>query len=404
MPELHSPDTLNVQADVAILGGGIAALWTAHLLRSVGYGVIVLTNAPWGTGQTLAAQGVIHGGLKYALGGKLTDSSEALAAMPGRWSLSLAGNGEIDLRGVTVLSPSQILWSLPQVVSKVIAFFGSQSLRNRAGAIPRKDYPPPFQSPDYHGQLFELGEMVVDPVSLVAALAAPLQHCARQWNGSAQWNTEPDGQITEALFPDPSGRPIALRARHWVLAAGAGNAPLLRSMNRRGPDMQLRPLHQVVIRSAKLPPLYSVCIGHGIKPPVVTTTHTASDGTPLWYVGGDLAETGVERSESAQIDFARARFRELLPWLDLGGAEWATIRVDRAEPRTGTGDRPPGAFVHQQGNVLTVWPTKLALAPNLATQVLDLLAKAEAPPSGGVVGLETLNLPVPVLAKAPWDL
>lgn len=403
MPEAQPNPTPRIETDVAILGGGIAALWTAHVLRDAGFGVAVFTNADWGAGQTLAAQGVIHGGLKYALGGKLTDSSEALAAMPGRWRQSLAGKGEIDLRGVTVLSPSQILWSLPQVLSKVVAFFGSQSLRNRAGALAREDYPPPFQHPDYRGQLFELDEMVVDPVTLVAALAGPLQDCARKWNGTASWNTDPAGRITEAVFPDASGRPVTLRARHWVLAAGAGNGDLLRSMGRQGPAMQLRPLHQVIIRSRRLPPLFSVCIGTGIKPPVVTTTHIASDGTPLWYVGGDLAETGVERSESAQIDFARARFRELLPWLDLADAGWATLRVDRAEPRTGSGERPPGAFVDHRENVFTVWPTKLALAPDLASQVHHLLRNAEPHPSGRVTGLEAFNLHVPAPAKAPWD-
>jgi len=402
MPELSPIQTVNT--GVVILGGGIAALWTAHLLRRAGHSVVVLTNSDWGAGQTLAAQGVIHGGLKYALGGKLTDSSEALAAMPDRWRKSLAGEGEVDLRGVTVLSETQILWSLPQVVSKVVAFFGSQALRNRAGALPRKDFPAPFDTPSYRGQLFELGEMVVDPVSLVATLAAPLDGCSRKWGGSAEWREDESGRITEAIFPDASGQLVSLRAHHWVLAAGAGNAALLQSMGRDAPAMQLRPLHQVVIRSAKLPPLYSVCIGTGPKPPVVTTTHTASDGTRLWYVGGDLAETGVDRSETAQIDYARSRFKELLPWLDLQGAEWGTIRVDRAEPHTGTGDRPPGAYVHHQGNVVTVWPTKLALAPNLASQVLAIVQNSGGKPSEVAPELGTLNLPGPAVGKAPWDL
>jgi hypothetical protein len=167
--------------------------------------------------------------------------------------------------------------------------------------------------------------------------------------------------------------------------------------------MQLRPLHQVVIRSNDLPPLYSVCIGTGAKPPVVTTTHTASDGTRLWYIGGDIAETGVERTPAAQIDFARARFAELLPWLDLRAAEWETIRVERAEPATGTGDRPPGAFVQQDGNVITVWPTKLALAPNLADQVVAALG-TPTPMPRELTGWDALLLPRPAPGRAPWDL
>jgi glycine/D-amino acid oxidase-like deaminating enzyme len=394
-----------VNAGVVILGGGVAALWTAHALRRAGHDVALLSNTDLGVGQTLAAQGVIHGGLKYALAGKLTDSSEALADMPDRWRRSLSGDGEIDLHDVSILSETQILWSLPQVVSKVVAFFGSQALRNRAGSLARKDFPPPFDSPLYRGHLFELGEMVVDPVGLVASLAKGLRDQIWKWPGQAEWRRDESGNITEAIFPDETGQLVTLRAGQWILAAGAGNGALLQAMGRTSPAMQLRPLHQVVIRAEALTSLYSVCIGTGPKPPVVTTTHTSSDGRRLWYAGGDLAESGVGRSPSAQIDFARDRFAEWLPWLDLRKAEWATVRVDRAEPATGTGDRPPGAFVDRRQNVTTVWPTKLALAPNLADQVVASLGNPEAsssPASG--IGLQTLRLPRPGIGKAPWDL
>ena len=40
-----------------------------------------------------------------------------------------------------------------------------------------------------------------------------------------------------------------------------------------------------------------------------------------------------------------------MPWLDLS-ADWFTCRSERAEPLTGTGDRPAGAFCEKQGNVL----------------------------------------------------
>ena len=99
--------------DTVILGGGVAALWTANVLKAAGQSVLVLTNAPLGSGQTLAAQGVIHGGLKYAVGGKLTDSSVALAGMPSRWLAAMRGEGPVDLSGAKLLSDHQLMWSLP---------------------------------------------------------------------------------------------------------------------------------------------------------------------------------------------------------------------------------------------------------------------------------------------------
>ncbi|MEM9281594.1 MAG: FAD-dependent oxidoreductase, partial [Verrucomicrobiota bacterium] len=115
--------TRQIQVDTVIIGGGVAALWTANLLKKRGYSICLLANAPLGTGQSLAAQGVIHGGIKYAVGGKLNDSSEALAAMPRRWLAAITGDGEIDLSGVELLSDHQLLWSLPGVVSQVVSFF-----------------------------------------------------------------------------------------------------------------------------------------------------------------------------------------------------------------------------------------------------------------------------------------
>ena len=122
--------------DTVIIGGGVAALWPANVLKNAGQSILVLTNAPLGEGQSLAAQGVIHGGLKYAVGGKLTDSSEALAAMPARWLAALRGEGPVDLSAARLLCDHQLMWSLPNVVSQVVSFFGSKALRGRSAATP----------------------------------------------------------------------------------------------------------------------------------------------------------------------------------------------------------------------------------------------------------------------------
>ncbi|HCC44093.1 MAG TPA: FAD-binding oxidoreductase, partial [Gammaproteobacteria bacterium] len=51
--------------DIAILGGGIAGLWLLNLLVSRGYSVVLLEKEALGAGQTIASQGMIHGGVKY---------------------------------------------------------------------------------------------------------------------------------------------------------------------------------------------------------------------------------------------------------------------------------------------------------------------------------------------------
>jgi glycerol-3-phosphate dehydrogenase len=388
------------KCDTVILGGGVAALWTANVLKSAGQSVLVLTNAPLGSGQTLAAQGVIHGGLKYAVGGKLTDSSEALAGMPSRWLAAMRGEGPVDMRGAKLLSDHQLMWSLPNVVSQVVSFFGSKALRGRSAAIAREDYPAVFDAPDYKGRLFRIDEPVVDPVSILRELARGVadETYLVDWGKNAHIETS-NGQIDSITLTGADGQTVEVRASTYLLAAGAGNGELLAALGITEPAMQRRPLHQVIVRKAGLPEFYSVCVGTGPKPPLVSTTHVDSAGRTVWYLGGDLAEQeGVARSEEEQITFTQNLLAKLMPWIDLVGAEWFTWRGDRAEPLTATGDRPPGAYCRRVGNVLVAWPTKLALAPDLAEQVLRETTRS------GMESPEPLNLPRPDLGKPPWDL
>ena len=80
-------------------------------------------------------RGIVHGGLKYALGGKATAASRALAAMPARWRACLAGRGDIDLRGVPLLAEHMHLFA-PEPSARVRLFFGS---RLAAGQCRRLD-------------------------------------------------------------------------------------------------------------------------------------------------------------------------------------------------------------------------------------------------------------------------
>ena len=62
---------------VLITGAGIAGLWTLRRLLSAGYDAFLLEESAIGSGQTLGAQGILHGGVKYGLDG----SSRAIADM-----------------------------------------------------------------------------------------------------------------------------------------------------------------------------------------------------------------------------------------------------------------------------------------------------------------------------------
>lgn len=118
-------------ADVVIFGGGVAGLWLLHRLRQAGYSAVLFESGTLGGGQTSKAQGIIHGGMKYALQGALTKDSQAMSDMPTVWRQCLAGEGEINLSGVSVLSQQHYLWSPHRFTAKLTGLLASHSLQIR---------------------------------------------------------------------------------------------------------------------------------------------------------------------------------------------------------------------------------------------------------------------------------
>ena len=121
----------------------------------------------------------------------------------------------------------------------------------------------------------------------------------------------------------------------------------------------------------------------------------------VWYIGGELAEeAGVARDEANQIDYAKSELAKLVPWIDLTTAQWATLRVNRAEPAQTNLMRPDNAFISVQAPVIIGWPTKLALAPDFADQCIASLQQQGIQPQGQ----ETMPaLPIPPAANTMWN-
>lgn len=386
--------TQPLSTDILVVGGGIAGLWLNARLRRAGYSSVLVENTALGGVQSMRSQGIIHGGTKYALHGALTGASEAIADMPSLWRQCLAGDGELDLRGVRVLSDAHYLWSPGGLAGNLTSFFASKAVRSRVAQVKGDELPPALKDKAFKGKAYRLSELVLDVPSLIAHLAV--------LGGDgllAGERIEPLREGDELVGLRVDDRDI--RAQRVVLAAGAGNEALLRELGLEQPAMQRRPLHMVLLKAPTLKPLYAHCVGGGPKPRVTVTTHPAADGQWVWYLGGDIAEAeGVARSEAEQIAEAQRELRKLLPWVDLSAARWATLRVDRAEPAQSGLLRPDSAFLADQGRLLAGWPTKLALAPNFADRVFEALDRDGIRPAAGQALPE---LPRPPLARPVWE-
>ncbi|OLU12999.1 FAD-dependent oxidoreductase [Pseudomonas sp. PA1(2017)] len=383
-----------LSTDVLIVGGGVAGLWLNARLRAKGYATLLVERESLGGGQSVKSQGIIHGGAKYALHGALSGASEAIADMPRRWREALDGTGELDLSGVRLLSDAHYLWSPGTLAGNLTSFFASKAVRGRVDQVKGEQLPPALQNPKFKGKVYRLAELVVDVPSLITRLAELAGDSLLAADA-----IEPLHENGQLVGLRVDGREI--RAQRIVLSAGRGNADLLASLGIAQPSQQLRPLHMVMVKGPSLKPLYAHCLGGGPKPRITVTSHPSADGEWVWYLGGDLAEAdGVARDEAAQIEAARKELTQLLPWIDLSTAQWATLRVERAEPAQSGLVRPDNAFLSDQGALLVGWPTKLALAPDFADRVLSHLERDGIRPAAQAALPE---LPRPVIGRTAWE-
>ena len=282
VPELH--------IDVLIFGGGIAGLWTLARLRKEGYSCLLLESNALGAGQTIASQGIIHGGVKYALGGE-ADASNALAGMPGRWRDALEGRGPVELPSAAILSEHQYLWTTPGLASRVAGLGATALLRSGVERVPPAQRPEIFQGAKGI-DVYRTAEPVLDPRVVIEALAGHAPGCLRRYAGADQVQFElPEGPgwVRTAIVDHVSQKPLLhILPRFVVLAAGAGNAML---QGRLGVSpgvfvQQLRPLHMVMARGLPAP-LFGHCLGMSAVPRLTVTSARMGDEW-VWWIGGAL--------------------------------------------------------------------------------------------------------------------
>jgi len=365
--------TKTISTDVVIIGAGIAGLWLHHRLNKMGFHALLFENKAIGNAQTLSSQGIIHGGAKYALNGILSKATQAIGDMPARWQSCLAGQGDVDLSSVKILASHQLMWSKDQLSSKMLSFFASKALASRMQPVSDLDRPALFQFAGFKGALYQLDEPVLDITTVLKSLAEPYQsrilHCSPEQ--TASWQKE-GNKIIAMQFND-----ITVKAQHFVLTAGEGNEALLTSLDIKKPAMQRRPLQMVLCKAKNpqqtLPAIYAHSLGSGSKPIATITSHADQSGNIVWYIGGNIAENGVGKSLDELSHEARVLLSDILPWYSLPELDWAVHAVDRAEPKQSALGRPDTAFLESRNNLHIAWPTKLALAPDLADKVIAQL-------------------------------
>lgn len=394
------------KVDLIIFGGGIAGLWTLNEASRQGYRCILLEAIELGSGQTIASQGIIHGGLKYTLQGMMTGSARWIREMPLIWRNALKGAAQPDLSDTEIRSNHCYLWRTDSVSSRLGMFGAKMGLRVAPKNLASEETPELLaQCP---GPIALMEEQVISPQSLIANLSDRLADQIFKYDPEPlSFQFDEGKQISSVQIPDPNGDPLTIQTAAVLLTAGRGNEQL-RNLARQQSNsdnsvMQKRPLHMALVRGA-LPQFNGHCVD-GAKTRITITSDTDSQGRTIWQLGGQVSEVGVKLNRVELIQHAAQELSASIPGMNLSGLEWNTYSVDRAEGATKSGLRPETPQILKEDNLLTAWPTKLALAPRLTTDIFQHLHDMKIKPT-----LEDSSwkesfsaLPRPLIAQPPWE-
>jgi hypothetical protein len=266
--------------------------------------------------------------------------------------------------------------------------------------VAKADQPALFQDPNFKGTLYQLDEPVLDIPSVLTALATPWQHrIIHTANAEITWLQDDKGVQALQLSDE-----LEITAQHIVLTAGEGNEDLLNNLGIKKPEMQRRPLQMVMCKAKdptqSLPAIYAHSLGSGSKPIATITSHLDDDSNIVWYIGGNIAVNGVGKSFEQLTAEAEKLLHNIMPWYEHPELEWATHDINRAEPKQSALSRPDTAFVESKDNVHIAWPTKLALAPDLADKIIEKLKNSSL-----IAGnhKEVIGLPTASISPTLWN-
>lgn len=374
--------------DILIIGAGIAGLWLLSRLKNLGYNVLLLDKNGIGGTQTLASQGIIHSGLKYAIAGQVSQLAREISAMPDIWRACLAGTGPVDLTAARLNAHSQMMLMPQGFGGEILKLAAQKVLGNKAQTIQPAEWPPEMKAAGFKGSALTLDEPVLDIPSTIQALAGPHLDCIHLMD-------KPTVKETLSFYK--------LQPRLIIFTAAAGNDDLAQEMNDTTKlETRRRPLLMGLMKPAPFD-FYAHLVGASDKPIATITTHYTISGERVWYIGGMVAERAKESPPEAVYAAAREALLKYCPALDLSQLQWAALPIDRVEGKPGASQNwmPDTPVIQAIENRLYCWPTKLTFAPLLAQHVEAHINKIDLKPSNYKSDFSALP-PCP-FTPAPWD-
>lgn len=392
----------SLSINVLICGGGAAGLWLLDELRRQGLSALLLESQTLGQGQTVSSQGILHSGLKYMLAGLPTAAAKAAREMPLRWKDCLQGKQLPDLAAVELRSSAFHLWGTSSASSRLGLLGAQLGLQVTPNRIAAREYPLPLRG--CRGTVLRVDEQIISPRSLIQSLADQNSSALLKIDSvhGLKFQQSENGVVESVRVRDPENttEELDIHPDQIILTAGSGNGVLREQLGLDTSQMQLRPLHMVQVRG-DLPEFYGHCV-EGSCTRVSITSGRDISGRTVWQVGGQIAEDGVALSSDDVIQRCQSELAHVMPYLSLAGTEWSSYRVNRAEGATLLGNRPDSFKLLHEKNILTAWPTKLVLVPQLVDAICAKLRTLRPQPMEQSHALESFARPT--VALPPWEL
>lgn len=400
-----------IESDITIIGGGIAGLWTANVLKQMGFNVILIEKNALGNYQTINSQGIIHGGVKYSLVGKISNATSNIAKMTEAWDLSFSNKilnrpNLIDLSSTKINSTCHDLCFPNSNFFKLSSFVTSKVLSSKCKMINKNDddYQKSLNDLGYNGIVYRISEKVLDTKSLINNLSKNIKQNIIKLD-SYEINYK-DNKIKNITF-EVNNQNYNITSKLYIFTKGQNNQNII-NFSENLPKQQLRPLQMIYAK----PEININLFAHFIskenknnKPFATITTHKNINNQNILYFGGQVAESEhIDTPKNIHIDNLKQQIKNIFPKVNLENWQWDTIKINRAEVSQEYNKMPDTSFAIKQNNIILGWPTKLTFAPDFADKVIDIIKDSNIKPSNSnQFNYKDFNLLTANIATPCWD-
>jgi|TARA_B100001964_G_scaffold244114_1_gene324304 glycine/D-amino acid oxidase-like deaminating enzyme len=383
----------HVDTDIAIVGGGVLGLFLLNWCKKNNRNVVLIESNKLGMGQSIASQGMIHGGQRYNLMGKLSSHAKLVNQMRSLWLDYLNGDGDFDLSTTRLISNHQYLYQLNTLKSKLVGTFASYWMQKRIKKLSHDEYPKWFHQEC--GSWYRLDEPVVDMGSLLKNLAHELQSSIIYAKPSII--EQNDYRVKHIIFNDQNSECV-LHAQNYFFCAGKSNQDFLSQFGIKPTTlMQLRPLRQFILFDAPVD-FFGHILGLDPRPSMTITTHK-HNGRRIWYLGGKIATDYLDKDEAFYSKMIKLQLKKAYPMFDFKDLNIKHFDVDRAEPLAINGLLPDFPVINKlASNAFMSWPIKLCLAPLVAKLMLEKISVDRK--NGSCTKLDNEKLKI---SNYPWE-